>query len=90
MSTSPDAPFMLINGPIVDELGINSKQATLGPGRQSRVNVILGRALRLTLMNVGHNYPGEMDMDTIGSAAKFSLCAAESQDNLPTLIEVSL
>ena len=85
MSTSPDAPFMLINGPIVDELGINSKQATLGPGRQSRVNVILGRALRLTLMNVGHNYPGEMDMDTIGSAAKFSLCAAESQDNLPTI-----
>ena len=83
MSTSPDAPFILVNGPIVEQLGINSNQATLGPGRLSRVNIILGRALRLTLMNVGHNYPGEMDMDTIGAAAKFSLCAAESQDNLP-------
>jgi hypothetical protein len=77
MSTSPDAPFMMVNGPIVEELGINTGQCILGPGRQSRVNIVLGRALRLTLMNVGHNYPTEMDMDTIGSPNKFSWCGAE-------------
>jgi hypothetical protein len=77
MSTSPDAPFMMVNGPIVEELGINTGQCILGPGRQSRVNIVLGRAMRLTLMNVGHNYPTEMDMDTIGSPNKFSWCGAE-------------
>ena len=77
MSTSPDAPFMMVNGPIVEELGMNTGQAILGPGRQSRVNIVLGRALRLALMNVGHNYPTEMDMDTIGSPNKFSWCGAE-------------
>jgi len=77
MSTSPDAPIMLLNGPIVDELGLNTGKASLGPGKQSRVNIVLGRAFRLVLMNVGHNYPTEMDMDTIGAPSKFSLCAAE-------------
>ena len=77
MSTSPDAPFLMINGPIVDEIGLNTEKCSFGPGRQSRVNIVLGRGLRLVLMNVGHNYPTEMDMDTIGSANKFSLCGAE-------------
>jgi hypothetical protein len=77
MSTSPDAPFMMVNGPIVEDLGINTGQCILGPGRQSRVNIVLGRAMRLALMNVGHNYPTEMDMDTIGSPNKFSWCGAE-------------
>ena len=77
MSTSPDAPFMMVNGPIVEELGMNTGKCSFGPGRQSRVNIVLGRGLRLALMNVGHNYPTEMDMDTIGSANKFSLCGAE-------------
>ena len=71
MSTSPDAPIMLLNGPIVDELGLNTGKASLGPGKQSRVNIVLGRAFRLVLMNVGQNYPTEMDMDTIGAPAKF-------------------
>lgn len=78
MSTSPDAPFMMVNGPIVEELGLNTGQCSFGPGRQSRVNIVLGRGLRLTLMNVGHNYPTEMDMDTIGTPEKFSFCGAEA------------
>jgi hypothetical protein len=77
MSTSPDAPFLMLNGPIVGELGLNTGKCAFGPGLQSRVNIVLGRGLRLTLMNVGHNYPTEMDMDTLGSANKFSFCAAE-------------
>jgi hypothetical protein len=81
MSTSPDAPFMMVNGPMVEELGINTGQCILGPGRQSRVNIVLGRALRLALMNVGHNYPTEMDLDTIGSPNKFSWCGAEPSKN---------
>jgi len=83
MSTGPHAPLMVINGPIVKEVGINSGRASMGPGGQSRHNIVLGRALRLIMMNVGHCYPGEMDLDTMGTARKFSMCIAENEDQSP-------
>lgn len=83
MSTSPNAPLMMVNGPIVKEIGMNSGRCAMGPGAPSRHNVVLGRAFRLILMNVGNAYPGRMDMDTIGSSRKFSLCFAENEDESP-------
>ena len=83
MSTTCAAPFILINGPVVKELGINSGRCALGPGEQSKVNIALGRALRLIKMNVGFNRPGLMDMDTIGSPMKFSLCVGENEAESP-------
>ena len=83
MSTGPHAPLMVINGPIVKEVGINFRRAAMGPGAQSRHNIVLGRALRLIMMNVGHCYPGEMDLDTMGSSRKFSMCIAENEDDSP-------
>ena len=83
MSTSANGPLFLVNGPIAHELGINSKRATLGPGRQSRINIVIGRALILTLKNVGHWYPGHLDMDTIGTTRKFPQLIAENEDDTP-------
>jgi hypothetical protein len=83
MSTGPHAMMMLVNGPIVERLGINYGRCTLGPGKPGRINTALGRALRLILMNVGHCYPGEGDMDTIGSPLKYSMCVAENEDANP-------
>ncbi len=83
MSTSANGPLFLVNGPIARELGINSKRAALGPGRQSRVNIVIGRALILTLKNVGHWYPGHLDMDTIGTTRKFPQLVAENEDDTP-------
>lgn len=83
MSTGPHAPLMVVNGPIAKEIGINSGRCALGPGAQSRHNIVLGRAFRLILMNIGGAYPGRMDMDTIGTARKFSLCVAENEDHSP-------
>ena len=83
MSTSPNALMMLVNGPVVKKLGMNSGRGTLGPGKLSRVNTALGRALRLILMNVGHCYVGSGDMDTIGSPLKYSMCLAENEDANP-------
>ena len=83
MSTSAFAPMMVINGPIARQLGINSKQCALGPGLQSRQNIVLGRALRLMMINIGNCRPGKMDMDTIGSARKFSMCVAENEEETP-------
>jgi len=83
MSTGPHAPFILVNGPIAKQLGINSGRCALGPGSQNRANVVIGRALRLIYMNIGQAYPGVMDLDTIGSANKFSLCVAENEEANP-------
>jgi hypothetical protein len=83
MSTGPHAPLMLINGPLAKMLGINSGRCAIGPGSQNRANVVIGRALRLIYMNIGQAYPGVMDMDTIGSANKFSLCLAENEEANP-------
>src|SRR5437667_381940 len=55
----------------------------LGPGAPSASNTVLGRAVRLTMMNVGHTYVGVSDMDTIGSPLKYSLCCAENEAESP-------
>jgi hypothetical protein len=68
---------------VVKRLGINSGMCMLGPGKPGRVNTVLGRALRLIMMNVGYSYPGNGDMDTIGTAHKYSFCLAENEDASP-------
>lgn len=83
MSTSVNAPMLFLSGPIVEELGVHTGQCTLGPSKWSKTNIALGRALRLVLMNVGYNRPREMDMDTIGSPLKWSLCTAENLEMNP-------
>ena len=83
MSTGPHAPLILVNGPIAGELGINSGVCALGPGSISYANTVIGRALRLVMMNVGFTYPGVSDMDTVGSSLKYSLCFAENVEQSP-------
>jgi hypothetical protein len=79
MSTGPQAPLVMVSGPITQSAGMNHGVCALGPGSVSSVNVAIGRALRLIMMNVGHCYPGISDMDTIGSSSKFSACVAENE-----------
>ncbi len=83
VSTSPHAPMIVLNGPIVKKIGVNTERCALGPGKPSRVNTVIGRALRLIMMNVGHAYPGTLDMDTIGSPNKYSMCIGENEDASP-------
>ena len=83
MSTGPQAPIVLVSGSIADEIGMNRGICALGPGSISQVNVAIGRALRLVMMNVGLSYPGISDMDTIGTPMKFSACVAENEIKTP-------
>ncbi|HMR34229.1 MAG TPA: hypothetical protein PKA33_15620 [Amaricoccus sp.] len=83
MSTGPNAPIVMISGPIIEKLGLNYTTCALGPGSRSYVNTVIGRALRLILMNIGQAYPGQMDMDTIGTPNKYSFCVAENAGKSP-------
>lgn len=82
-STAPHAPFVMINGPIRKEIGINSGRACLGPGYQSWVNTVIGRAVRLCILNLGRCYAGEGDQDTIGSPNKYSMVIGENEEESP-------
>jgi hypothetical protein len=82
MSTSPQAPMLVVNGPIAKAVGLNPRSA-LGPGRDNEINIIIGRAFYLCLKNIGMWYPNKMDMDTIGTTRKFVLCVAENEDMSP-------
>ncbi len=83
MSTGPHAPLVLVNGPRGRAAGLNAGMCALGPGAPSAANTVLGRAVRLAMMNVGHTYVGVSDMDTIGSPLKYSLCCAENEAESP-------
>jgi len=83
MSTGPHAPLVLVNGPKGRAAGLGSGMCALGPGAPSVANTVLGRAVRLVMMNVGHTYVGVSDMDTIGSPLKYSLACAENEAESP-------
>lgn len=83
MSTGPHAPLLWVNGPIRDEIGLNGGRCALGPGAVSYANTVIGRALRLCMMNIGHTYPGISDLDTLGSPTKYSMCVAENETQNP-------
>jgi len=82
MSTSPQAPLLIVNGPVTKNLGLNSGSA-LGPGRDNLINTLIGRAFALCFRNIGHWYLNKMDMDTIGTSRKFIQCIAENEDASP-------
>ncbi|HIF72747.1 MAG TPA: hypothetical protein EYQ61_09365 [Dehalococcoidia bacterium] len=82
MSTSPQAPLLIVNGPVTKQLGLNPGSA-LGPGRDNQINTLIGRAFALCFRNIGHWYLNKMDMDTIGTSRKFIQCIAENEDASP-------
>ena len=83
MSTGPHAPLLVVNGPIASRIGMNSGRGALGPCRESAVNMVIGRALRLVMVNCGYAYLGLFDLDTIGAPRKFSYCLAENEAASP-------
>lgn len=76
-TTHPCAPLIIVNGPIARELGINAGHSAFGSGTRS--NATIGRAVRLSLVNIGGAIPGLGDMATAGSPAKFTYCVAENE-----------
>lgn len=83
MSTSPTVPLIMVNGPIAKKLRINSGASCMGPGADSRANVLIGRAFHLCIMNIGHAWPGSGDLDTQGTPMKLGFCFAENEDASP-------
>jgi hypothetical protein len=80
-STGGSAPLVIVNGPIVRELGINAGNNAFGQGH--RPNATIGRAVRLVMMNALNTRPGLLDRATLGNPGKYSFCFAEHEDDHP-------
>lgn len=80
-TTMPVGPILFVNGPIRNEIGMNSGLNLLGQG--NRANSTIGRALQLVIRNVGGGKPGGVDRATQGSPAKYGLCFAEDEEGSP-------
>lgn len=80
-TTHPAAPLLVVHGPVARRLGVNGATGALGPGFEA--NAVIGRALRLILINVGGARPGEADTSTQGGPAKFTYCMAENVEQSP-------
>lgn len=80
-TTDPVAVWLIVNGPIAQQLNMNSGANCLGQGNWA--NATLGRALRLILQNIGGALPGDMDRATQGQPGKISFCCAENEAENP-------
>ncbi len=77
-TTMGASPVMVINGPIRERIGMNMRLSALGQG--NRANSSIGRALRLTLRNVGGARPGGTERSTLGNPMKISMCFPEFEE----------
>lgn len=80
-STGGSAQLLVVSGPAVTDLGMNSAGNVFGPG--NRANATIGRAMRLIVMNVFEMIPGISDQSTQGHPGKYSFCIAERADRCP-------
>ncbi len=80
-STGGSAMVLIVNGPIAGALGVNSGNNAFGQGH--RPNATIGRAVRLTMMNVMNTRPGVLDRAVFGNPGKYSFCFAENEADHP-------
>lgn len=74
-STGGAGIFIVVNGPITKQIGLNSGKRLLSS--TNRANATIGRAIMLTLHNAGGS--NEFDQTTIGHPGKLSYVMAESE-----------
>jgi hypothetical protein len=80
-TTHMAAPLLVVNGPIVAEIGMNPGANAFGSG--NRANATIGRAIRLVLLNVGGAWPGDLDKATLGHPGKYTYAVAENEAESP-------
>ena len=80
-STTGVAPLLIVNGPVRNRLGFNSRGNVFGPG--FRANATVGRAIRLIILNAFGIRPHVLDQSTQGTTLKYTFCIAENEEDSP-------
>jgi hypothetical protein len=77
-TTAPAGPVVIVSGPYAERAGMNAEINALGQGNRS--NATIGRALQLTIRNLGGGRPGREDRAAHGQPGKVGLAFAERLD----------
>jgi hypothetical protein len=80
-STGSWSPFWVINGPIRKDVRLNSSYGAMSPG--DIANATIGRAMGLITKNIRGIRKGVEDMGVLGNPGKYSMVAAEDEENSP-------
>lgn len=78
-STGGCAVLIVLNGPMRREFGAVGTFNALG--NSDRATAVIGRAVRLALINLLEVRPGGIDRSTLGHPGKFSYCVAEDEED---------
>ncbi|MDR7569716.1 MAG: hypothetical protein QN193_03840 [Armatimonadota bacterium] len=81
VSTGSWAPFVVVNGPVRRDIGLNCGSGALSPGNIA--NAAIGRAIRLVDRNIGGVRPGIEDMGVFGNPGKYTLVLGENEEESP-------
>jgi len=81
VSTGSWAPFVVVNGPVRRDIGLNCGSGALSPGNIA--NAAIGRALSLVIRNIGGARPGIEDMGVLGNPGKWSMVVGEWEEESP-------
>jgi hypothetical protein len=77
-TTAPPGPVVVVSGPYARTAGMNAEGNVLGQG--NRANSTIGRALQLTVRNVGGGIPRREDRAAHGNPGKLGMAFAERLD----------
>ena len=81
VSTGSWSPFWVVNGPIREQLRINSGSGALSPG--DIANATIGRAMGLIVKNLGGARKAMEDMGVLGNPSKYTMVIGENEEANP-------
>ena len=83
-TTGSPTPLVIVNGPIVKQIRLNSGYGCLGPSPEFPAGASIGRAIRFVLMNLGGAIPGKGTMSLYGDPSRYTnIVFGEDEDALP-------
>lgn len=80
-TTNPGTPILIINGPVRQQIELNSSWGVLGPGW--RANATIGRAISLIMLNVAGRVPAEVCKAVIAHPGRYGMCIGEREEASP-------
>ena len=80
-SQSTWGPVITLSGPIVDDIGLNTKDNALSP--YYKANACIARAFGYIMMNIGGLRPGIEDLSEMGHENRLGLCLGDDVENNP-------
>ena len=76
-------PLVVVNGPIIEQLNLNSSANVFGPSALHSANAVIGRAIMMSMRNIGNNGKGMEPSNLAGNPAAFAgMVVAEAEDIL--------